>query len=218
MNKTIFKMLIAALAASMMLCMASCGKDDTKDTADTDNVETTTTSPSESGDQTTIDGTNVTPEQTTAKEEDDRIVVAPNVGENTYGYKVWQEFVKLKDGDPDISAVDVANGIISNGELIQFMGAAMNVDPPVEGEEAYFSGFGDYRIEGFESGATFAPMMGSIAFVGYIFDMPDGADIDAFVENLRSNADPRWNICVTADQVVIGTYNNTVFFLMCPEA
>ena len=84
-------------------------------------------------------------------------------------------------------------------------------------EEGFLSGFENYEVKGFESGAMFAPMIGSIAYVGYVFDLADGTDVNAFAEGLTANANPRWNICVMADQTVCGSVGNTVFFLMCPE-
>ena len=61
-------------------------------------------------------------------------------------------------------------------------------------------------------------MMGSIAFVGYVFTLEDGADVDAFKATLEANANPRWQICVTADETIIENVGNTVFFLMCPAS
>ena len=60
------------------------------------------------------------------------------------------------------------------------------------------------------------PMIGSIAFVGYVFTLEEGADVDAFKATLEANADPRWQICVTADETIIENVGNTVFFLMSP--
>ena len=59
-------------------------------------------------------------------------------------------------------------------------------------------------------------MIGSIPFVGYIFILEDGADVDTFAQNLLDNCNPRWNICVTADETFCEVSGNTVFFLMSP--
>ena len=58
-------------------------------------------------------------------------------------------------------------------------------------------------------------MIGAIPFVGYIFVLPDDADVDAFKTTLSDNADLRWNICVEADEMVVDNVGNTVFFVMC---
>ena len=34
--------------------------------------------------------------------------------------------------------------------------------------------------------------------------------------DLKANANLRWNICTTADEMVAGSVGNKVFFVMCP--
>ena len=96
-------------------------------------------------------------------------------------------------------------------ESIQFMAGSSEVEP------GFLAGF-DEEISGFKSAGSFGPMIGSIAFIGYVFELEDGADVNEFMANLTANSNPRWNICVEADQTVTGAYNNMVFFLMCPES
>ena len=59
-------------------------------------------------------------------------------------------------------------------------------------------------------------MIGSIAFVGYVFELEAGADAEAFVNELTANANPRWNICVAAEETVTAVEGNMVFFCMSP--
>ena len=80
------------------------------------------------------------------------------------------------------------------------------------------SGFDNFEVTGFESAAMFAPMMGSIAFVGYVFDLADDADVEAFKKNLTDNANLRWQICVTADEMLCESIGDKVFFIMCPTS
>jgi len=108
------------------------------------------------------------------------------------------------------TVLEIAEGLLTNS-VIQFMGGAMPV------EEGYLAGF-DSEITGFKSGATFAPMIGSIAFVGYVFELENEADVAGFISNLQKNANKRWNICVEADEMVTGSVGNKVFFVMCPKA
>ena len=70
-------------------------------------------------------------------------------------------------------------------------------------------------ITGFEQGVMFGPAIGSIPFVGYVFELADGADTDAFIKTLSDNADLRWNICVEAEEAVYGSEGSKVFFVMC---
>ena len=104
---------------------------------------------------------------------------------------------------------ELANTLVTD-PAIQFMGGAM----PLEVGTEYFTGFDEYQITGFESAAVYMPMIGSIPFVGYVFTV-DG-DAAAFEQTLLDNADPRWNICVTAEETVSTTSGNLVFFVMCP--
>ncbi len=137
-------------------------------------------------------------------------IIAPDVAADTWGATLWDEYVTIMNDNPSSTAVDAAF-ILSMSETIEFMAGAAEVEP------GYLAGFSS-DITGFKSAANFGPMMGSIAFVGYVFELEDGADVNAFMDTLKANSDPSWNICVTADQTVVGAYNNMVFFLMCPQS
>ncbi|MBQ9993849.1 MAG: hypothetical protein IJP17_03985 [Clostridia bacterium] len=137
-------------------------------------------------------------------------VIAPTVEAGTLGETMWNAFVAAKAENPAATTEELANTLITNPAIL-FMGGALPV------EEGLLSGFGNYEVKGFTSGAMVAPMMSSIAFVGYVFELEEGADKAAFIAELQNNCDPAWNICVIADQTVIGAVDNTVFFLMCPN-
>lgn len=81
----------------------------------------------------------------------------------------------------------------------------------VEVEPGYLNGF-DNEISGFDNGAMFAPMIGSIPFVGYVFETSDAAALE---DSLKANANLRWNICTEADEMVSATNGKFVFFMMC---
>ncbi|MDD6308494.1 MAG: hypothetical protein PUB07_03950, partial [Clostridia bacterium] len=93
---------------------------------------------------------------------------------------------------------------------IQFMQAVGPI------EEGYLAGFGNTEIKGFQSGVVFGPMISTIPFIGYVFELENTADIPAFISLLKTNADLRWNICTAADEMVTGSNGNKVFFVMCP--
>ena len=189
------KILALILAAMMLLSVVACGNtadnsDDTKPSGDTTAADTTA-----------------------GEDEKDDGVIAPEVEAGTVGETLWNAFLAAKGENASISAEELANKLVTDPS-IQFMGGAM----PLEDGQEFFSGFGEYKITGYESGAIYMPMIGSIPFVGYIFELADGADVKAFIKGLTDNCDPSWNICVTADQVVAGALDTTVFFLMCPKA
>lgn len=132
------------------------------------------------------------------------------VSGDTVGAMLAEEFHALKAEKPEISAQEMADAILAN-PMIQFGGATMEVEPGL------LTGFGNAEITGFSNGVMFAPMIGSIPFVGYVFTLEDGVDAAAFMQTLTDNADPRWNICVEADETVVENADNMVFFVMCPS-
>ena len=113
--------------------------------------------------------------------------------------------------DTNGSAQEIADRLIKN-EIIEFMGGAMPV------EEGLLTGFDNTEIKGFKEGVMFAPMMSSIAFVGYVFELADGTDVDEFKSTLKDSANLRWNICVEAEELIVENDGNKVFFLMCPKS
>lgn len=119
------------------------------------------------------------------------------------------EFYSIVDSDPDATALEIAQQLIAH-ESILFAGDAVEVQPGL------LNGFVNYEVTGFEEGAMFAPMMNAIAFVGYIFTLADGADVDAFMQQLTDNANLRWNICVEAEEMLVRAEGNKVFFCMSP--
>ena len=187
------KFLAVALSVAMVFSLAACGKkDDEKKQDENPTATVAPTAPAE--------------DQTGDKAEAG--VITPEFAAGSAGEKLWNSFLDTMKANPETAPVDMANTLSTN-PVIQFMAGAMEVVP------GYLAGFSE-EISGFEKGAQYGPMMGSIAFAGYVFELADGADVNAFVENLKSKADPRWNICVAADYTQVGAYGNTVYFLMYP--
>lgn len=106
-------------------------------------------------------------------------------------------------------ALSLAKELVSN-EIIAFNGDAIPVEPGL------LNGFGETEITGFKEGAMFAPMIGTIPFVGYVFVLEDDADVNAFEELLLTSSDLRWNVCTEADEKVVSSVDNKVFFVMSP--
>lgn len=109
------------------------------------------------------------------------------------------------------SALSVAEALLSN-PIIAFSGGAMEVEP------GFLTGFDNTEIKGFKEGAMFAPMIGTIPFVGYVFTLEDSTNASDFIATLKSSANLRWNICTSADEMITGTSGNKVFFVMCPKS
>lgn len=125
------------------------------------------------------------------------------------GQALLKDFTDRVNAEPEIDAEALAKALMEN-PVIQFTGDAIPVEPGL------LTGFGNTEITGFAQGAMFAPMIGTIPFVGYIFVLDADADAEAFVQTLKDNADPRWNICTEADETIAEHVGNTVFFVMCP--
>ena len=136
-------------------------------------------------------------------------MIAPDVEAKTLGSWLWDDFVEAQMKNPALTAEEMAN-MIAADERIPYSMGAMAIEP------GYLAGF-DNEVTGFVAGATFVPMIGGSAFVGYIFDLSEGVDVAAFVESLEQNCNPKWNLCAYADQTVIGAIDNRVFFVMCPK-
>ena len=74
----------------------------------------------------------------------------------------------------------------------------------------------DKRWSAIFSDALFMGMIS--AFVGYVFELADGTDVDEFKSTLKDSANLRWNICVEAEELIVENDGNKVFFLMCPKS
>lgn len=78
----------------------------------------------------------------------------------------------------------------------------------------YVDGF-DKEIKGYKKAYAIKPMIGSIPFVAYIFEVDNAKD---FEKELNDNANLRWNICTEADNKASAIVGNYVFFVMAPES
>lgn len=211
------KILAMLLAISMLLAFAACGERPAEDgqinpDEVVENVEVNdkTEAPEEdkapATDETAQKPAENKPTENKPAEnqpaEDKKEESAKTVGNALLG-----EF-KAQAGNKD--ALAIAESLAQNS-ILPFMAGAMEVEPGL------LSGFDNYEVKGFKKGATFMPMMGSIAFVGYVFELEDNVKPADFIANLKKNANLRWNICVEAEEMVTGNVGNKVFFVMCPK-
>lgn len=199
------RLLSVILVLTMSFAMVACGANNAEVSTETDvNADT-------SADLDTDVNTNVDDaDSDNSGDINEDADIITDVADGTVGQKVYSVFLAeaTKDG---VSAEDIANNILES-DAIDFGGATMQV------EEGLLTGFSNAEITGFKEGVMFAPMIGSIPFIGYIFTIEEGADIDAFMSLLKENADPRWNVCTEADETVIEKSGDKVFFLMCPKS
>ncbi len=149
--------------------------------------------------ETTTAETTVLTEETTLNNTDD-----------TLGQVLYSDFMRKVEENPSIDVLTLAEEIVAN-PAIKFAPVTMEI------ETGYLAGFTE-EIGGFKSGATFAPMIGSIPFVGYIFELENESDAEAFMKTLSEKSDMAWNVCVEAEETVVGNVGTKVFFVMCPSS
>lgn len=192
------KLFAIILSVAMLLSFAACGGNEAPTETTTAPVEESTDAladinqpaePGEGPDMPVVDGGEVADGTSAAQ-------------------TLLNVFYDELAGNPEASAEELANKVIAH-ESIQFMPMVMPM------EAGYFAGFNN-EISGFETAYSFGPAIGTIPFVGYIFTLADGADVEAFKTTLESEANLRWNICTAAEEMVCENVGNTVFFLMCP--
>lgn len=78
----------------------------------------------------------------------------------------------------------------------------------------YVDGF-DTEIKGYKKAYAIKPMIGSIPFVAYLFEVDDAKE---FEKKLNDNANLRWNICTEADNKSSAVVDHYVFFVMAPKS
>ena len=222
MKKSFIYIISAAMALSMTACSSKTAEPETTVAVESE-VETETTAesvdanvpaeteatdaPAESGDAPAAD-MGVTDESADSAED-----AAGNESNTSADGSVAQallaDFEAQVSENNALTAQEIADALLTN-EVILFSGVTMPV------EEGLLMGFDNAEITGFDEGVMFAPAIGSIPFVGYVFDLPDDANADDFIAVLEENANPRWNICTEAEETVVESAGDKVFFVMSP--
>lgn len=203
--KKVFLMILTAAMLSMTACAG--GNTSENSTPTEAPTEAATEAPTE---ELTEEVTEAPTEEVTDAPADENGAGGDTaVSGGTLGETLLADF-KERAADESATAQAIADGLMTNPAIL-FAPMTMPVEPGL------LSGFGNTEITGFKEGVTFAPMIGSIAFVGYVFDLEEGTDGAAFMQTLKDNADLRWNICVEAEEMVCEQVGSKVFFVMCPK-
>ena len=111
------------------------------------------------------------------------------------------------------STEDIAYALAEN-EILPFMTGAMEL---FDDEYTWFPGLTE-TPSGFKTAYSFGPMIGTIPFIGYVFELEDASKADAFIANLEKIADLNWNICTQADEMKSGKEGNKVCFVMAKKS
>ena len=146
-------------------------------------------------------------EQPSSQEETD----IPVVEGDTLSADLANTFLPMAAAAEGAAAEALAQEFLAAAEL-PFEAMVMPVEPGL------LMGFGDVEITGFSEGVLFGPAISTIPFLGYVFQLEEGADGAAFCQTLQEYCDLRWNICTAAEEVVAVQGGDYVFFLMCPSS
>lgn len=108
----------------------------------------------------------------------------------------------------NVSLEELANALVTT-EGLEFSPMVMEVEVGSE----WMTGFTS-TVTGFSECWQFSPMIGVMPFVGYVFRVADGTDVEAFKTQLKNNSKPNWNICTSANTTICENSGNIVFFAM----
>jgi hypothetical protein len=119
----------------------------------------------------------------------------------------YAEFTGVRDTYDEYMAEMPEEDQISFEEFCSYQLSVAPVDPE------WLMGFNEVPT-GFSEAYCYQPMMMGKAFIGYIFRVAEGTDVEAFKKSLTDTCDPRWNICTMANTTVCESYGNLVYFSM----
>ena len=193
------KIIALIIAGLMVLSFAACGEkeDANETTTGTEETSSTEAGSTEAG-STESGSTEEAPSEEAPSEEapSDEAVAGVKV-EGSVSEAYVKAFKELA-ADGSLSALEIAEKFAEKIEAPMMLGA-MDMT-----EAEFFQGFKEgFTVEGFEEAATYMPMIGSIPFISYVFKLSDDADKDAFKTSLEENANPRWLVCVAADDLLV---------------
>ena len=198
-----FLTLILSIAISTAL-LTGCGgtaPEQSLDDKNTNQQEQTVEGSDTSADTATDKGET---DKTDKPDETDKEDAAADNGD--FASSLYQIFETEIEKTDDIE--QVAAKIVETGDFGEVMMGTMPV------EEGYLAGF-EVEIKGFQKGVSFGPMVGTIPFVGYIFETDTPDELVATLENEHKL---NWNICTSADKMFVQKKGNYVFFVMSPDS
>ena len=193
---------IGILLCLMAMVFAGCGKkieETTMTEATTENEDNATTEII-----TTENEDNATTEDAT----EDNSTSQDSNSQN--GDRVVDVLAKEFDKQATIDGTDTTKIADNLSKNPIFNEVAMGT---MEMQEGYLEGFNE-DIKGFSKCTRFSPIIGTIPFVGYVFETDDTAGL---VKTLEENAKLNWNICTCADDMISAVNGKYVLFIMAPN-
>jgi len=122
---------------------------------------------------------------------------------------VYADYAGMRESYDQYMADMPAEEQISYEEYMSYQLSVM----PVEAGAEWLQGFTEVPT-GYAEAYCYQPMMMGQAFIGYVFRVAEGTDVEAFKKALTDTCDPRWNICTMANTTVCENYEDLVYFSM----
>lgn len=186
------KILALILSALMLLTVVACGS------AEDTTADTQTDASSDKATDTEAPVVDETPKSDVALE-----TIAKALADK------YAEYTGVRDSYNDyIASVETEEEKISYEEYVSYQIVTM----PVE-DLSFLSGLTEVPA-GIGEAYLYQPGMMGQAYIGYLFRLTEGTDIEAFKTALKEKADLRWNICTSANTIICENYGDTVFFSM----
>ena len=186
------KILALILSALMLLTVVACGS------AEDTTADTQTDASSDKATDTEAPVVDETPKSDVALE-----TIAKALADK------YAEYTGVRDSYNDyIASVETEEEKISYEEYVSYQ----IVTQPVEDLE-FLMGLTEVPA-GIGEAYLYQPGMMGQAYIGYVFRLTEGTDVEAFKTALKEKADLRWNICTAANTIVCENYGDTVFFSM----
>ncbi len=191
------KILAMLLAVLMVFTFVACTNDDANDDTSKD------------------DGTENQNPDNGGEEKNENVIEPDASAKDTLGYLYFEKLVEVKTADPTANSEAVVEAIMTSKLGTAFPGC---MTAPIE-PDSYLQGIGTdgATFGGFATGTVIIPMMMGQPFIVYVFDLAEDADVAAFVESVKTNANPAWNICTVAETTTVGACYNTVVLAMCQK-
>ena len=186
------KILALILSALMLLTVVACGS------AEDTTADTQTDASSDKATDTEAPVVDETPKSDVALE-----TIAKALADK------YAEYTGVRDSYNDyIASVESEEDKMSYEDFVSFQIVTMAVE-----DFEYLMGLTEVPA-GIGEAYLYQPGMMGQAYIGYIFRLADGTDIEAFKTALKEKADLRWNICTAANTIICENYGDTVFFSM----
>ena len=182
------KIIAFILAALMMLTLVACTSDANDDTTN----------------DTAVDTDAIVDSNEDAAASDASIADVAQALANKYA-----EYTGMRQSYDEYMAEASEEDQISFEEFCSYQ---LYVAPIEDGSEGLM-GFNEAPA-GYSEAYIYQPMMMGQAFIGYVFRVAEGTDVEAFKKTLTETSDVRWNICTAANTTVCENYGDIVYFSM----